>query len=52
MSIHRGHVFACELTEGELVWVKQNEKENTSFGVGEDTERTCIFPCFFIVVVC
>ena len=39
MSIHRAHVYACELTATELEWVQSQEKSNTPFGVTADTEE-------------
>eukprot|EP00026_Physarum_polycephalum_P010912 Phypoly_transcript_11098.p1 GENE.Phypoly_transcript_11098~~Phypoly_transcript_11098.p1 ORF type:complete len:408 (-),score=65.91 Phypoly_transcript_11098:24-1220(-) len=42
MSIHRAHVYACELTKEEIEFLQTHEKNNTTFGVTEDTERTYI----------
>lgn len=42
MSIHRAHVFASELTDAELEFMLKAQNDSKVFGVGEDTERTCI----------
>ncbi len=41
-SAHVAHVFAIELTEGEVDFLKQQEEGNIVHGVVEDTERTYV----------
>lgn len=40
LSVHQAHVFACEITEEELAWLRQQQENETMHGVGEETEQT------------
>lgn len=42
LSVHQAHVFACELTEAEMAFLRQQQAENTVHGVEADTERTYV----------
>lgn len=42
LSAHQAHVFACELNEAEMDFMKKQQAENTVHGVLEDTERTYV----------
>lgn len=42
LSVHQAHVFACELTEEEMAYLKRQQAENTVHGVEADTERTYV----------
>ena len=38
MSIHRAHVYACDLMATELEWVQSHGTSNTPFGVSAGKE--------------
>ena len=40
LSAHQANVFALEITEEELMWLRKQEKNGLVRGVVEDTERT------------
>lgn len=42
LSVHQAHVFAIELTEGEMAFLRRQQDENTVHGVEADTERTYV----------
>lgn len=42
LSTHQAHVFACEITEGELSTLRKQQEDGAVFGVAGDTERTYI----------
>lgn len=42
LSVHQAHVFACELTDREMGFLKQEQANNTAHGVEADTERTYV----------
>ncbi|HLD18063.1 MAG TPA: nucleoside 2-deoxyribosyltransferase domain-containing protein [Patescibacteria group bacterium] len=42
LSVHQAHVFACEVTEGELISLRQQKEHGMVCGVVEDTERTYV----------
>ncbi len=42
LSAHQAHVFACEITEDELVSLQREQVSGASHGVTADTERTYV----------
>jgi hypothetical protein len=42
LSTHQAHVFACELTQIEMDYLKLQQLNNTVHGVEADTERTYV----------
>lgn len=42
LSVHQAHVFACELTQEEMAYLKKQEEENVAHGVEADSERTYV----------
>lgn len=42
LSVHQAHVFACELTPEEMLFLRQQQASNTVHGVEADTERTYV----------
>ena len=42
LSVHQAHTFACELTEAEMAYLKEQQATNAVHGVIEDTERTYV----------
>ena len=42
LSVHQAHVYACELTEDEMGYLKQQQADNTVHGVEADSERTYV----------
>lgn len=42
LSAHQAHVFACELNDAEMDFLKKQQAENIVHGVVEDTERTYV----------
>lgn len=42
LSTHKAHVFACELSDEEMTFLKRQQEENIVHGVEADTERTYV----------
>lgn len=42
LSVHQAHVFACELYDEEMAFLRKQQDENIVHGVLEDTERTYV----------
>lgn len=42
LSVHQAHTFACELTEPEMAYLREQQASNTVHGVEADTERTYV----------
>lgn len=42
LSVHQAHTFACELTEAEMAYLREQQATNAVHGVEADTERTYV----------
>jgi 8-oxo-dGTP pyrophosphatase MutT (NUDIX family) len=42
LSVHQAHVYACELTDVEMAYLKEQERTNSVHGVEADSERTYV----------